>query len=322
MATIAYPISKLDEYSYPSKIDESTISTLLMELVVDEYGNGVYSNKKATFQSFGDYLISSHPIFNKIDEIYNDRTIIDQDEQTGETIYRYRADIYLSGQTYFERNPLAYDTQKLYTDLNLHQTVQKRQIEQFVHDNGLEIEPIGNDFKCVYAMKNGTNTNWLEAPKNPYMTEDLRNIVPFFENVSTTNCFEINGYINDGKLVGTDVISFRNNQNRFVTVVGKVKVPVEISTSPYYTPELNLWAATYDEDSRGIVAITELHNYRNVGSTYYAYFSMQFPIAINQKIRIVIPFMPANSETISETQSFDVFGKIPINSVCLFYYSK
>ena len=306
-----YPIENL-----PDATTIGNVSKTLMELVVDEYGNNVYSNKQATLKAFGDYLISSHPIFNKLDEIYNERT----------SEYDHSSDIYLGGQIHFLHNPESQNKSGVpFSKLDYAQTIRKDQLEDFIHENGLEVETITHDMKCMQCVVRG---EWKQKPLR--YTEISAAPLEF----PATKCKVRTPLFND-TLYARNVIRMPK-KGSFVTVVGKVKVPANIHdpTTPYYTPEKNLWAGALYINN--LIAITELHNFKND----IAYFSMQFPTAnLNfkvsnptpggpdiyntyQRIRIVLPFKPADivqNDEDMQSQT-DIFKNIPVNAVALFYY--
>lgn len=316
-----YPIYSLKEFS-----SITDLSSTFMELVVDDYGNNSYSNKKASFKTFGEYLVSSHPIFNKIDEIYNDKTQISVNTQTNEIAYIHKNDVYLSGTTHFLDNPKA-SNNAAFSNLYSNQTVQRKQLENFVHINGLEVEALTSGLKCNQCVVRG---EWKEKE----IKYSDRSIEPIY--YPATKC-KIKVPLFNNTLYGTNVIRMPK-KGTFVTVVGKVKLPTDINkdTTPYYTPEKNLWAGVLFLNN--LIAITEIHNFRN----NLGYFSMQFPTAnINfkvdnpneggpqivnsyQRIRVVVPFKPdeiiPNDEDIQSES--DIFRNIPINTVSLFYYAE
>lgn len=305
-----YSISKLPDFN-----SSTDISNILMEIVVDEYGNNAYSNKYATFKDFGDYLVSSHPIFNKIDEIYNDKTITSLIEQSNEVDYDHKNDIYFSGQTYFQNHPLSKNLDNTqYDNLENNRTVRKDQLENFLHISGLEVRAVKQDYKCKQCLLKG---EWKDT-SDP-VTYNESSVKPL--EVPATKC-KIKTPLFNGQLYATTAIRFPT-EGDFVTIIGKVKVPVNISkeTNAYYTPESNLWAGVFCVNN--LIAITELHNYKNG----IAYFSFQLPSSkdkknVFQRIRIVVPFKPddiiENDEDVHSDD--DIFRNIPVNSVALFYY--
>ena len=301
---LAYPISKLDVLS----VGNLNLDTLI-EVVVDDYGNNSYANKQTSIRTIGDYLVSAHPIFNKIDDVYNDKTITMYDLNLDEEIYRYNSHIYFSGQTYFEINPYSKDETK-FENLILNQTVQKKQLERFVHDVAFEVDAIQNDYRCIQYKKPfgwWSNSSTDESP-----TFNERTIVQFDEPAA--ECTFDRSHLYAGHLYRTGEITFY--RNTFATIIGKVRVPNFKVTKPYvyYTPEKNLWAAVLC--GANIIAITELHNFNNDG---IAYFSMQLPVSFGQKIRVVVPFQPGEYIAGSETET--LFSNIKTNSVCVFYYA-
>jgi hypothetical protein len=305
---ISYPISKL------SNVSGSNYSKLLMEIVVDNYGNNVYTNKQVPLEIFGDFLISSYPIFNKLNELYNDKTIVDYDD-SGTSSYRYKSDLYISGQTYFKTNPSLYSESKVdsYARLDSNNFVQKQQLEKYIHSNCLETFPIKSDYKCMQIVKKG---EWTEAE----LIYDETNFSKcLLETPSVKGKIKIPLF--NGRLYGTNVMRLPNQKSSFVTIVGKVRVPEEITTNTtrYYTPEHNLWAGILYLDN--LIAVTELHNY-NDG---IAYFSFQLPSAHDgentyMRIRVVVPFKPAEALENDEKTQIDIFKNIPVNSIAMFYY--
>lgn len=299
---IVYPISKL------SPLNSLDLNTLI-EVVVDDYGNNSFVNKHTSIRTVGDYLVSAHPIFNKIDDVYNDKTVTVYDQRLDEEIYRYNSHIYFSGQTFFDTNPYSKDKSK-FEKLILNQTVQKKQLERYVHDVAFEIDPVGNDYRCIqYKDPFGWWTN-SATDTNPTFNE--RTVEPFAQPAAECEFDRSHSY---NKIFRTDEITFY--RNTFATIIGKVKVP-NFSTLPkpfvYYTPEKNLWAAVMCGSN--IIAITELHNYDGD----IAYFSMRLPVSFGQTIRIVVPFRPALPSP-GDPQDTGLFANIKTNSVCVFYYA-
>lgn len=300
---ISYPISKLSSLNKTS-LDLDT----LIEIVVDDYGNESFVNKKTSIRTIGDFLVSAHPIFNKIDDVYNDKTITVYDQNLDEEIYRYNSHIYFSGQTYFETNPYSRDTTN-FENLISNQTVKKKQLEKFVRDVCLEVDAINSNCHCAqYKNPFGWSSNEL-GDDNPTFNE--RTIIAFEE--PHAECTFDRSHIYGGHLYKTGEILFY--RNTFITIIGKVRVPNFKKTKPfvYYTPEKNLWAGVLCGSN--IIAITELHNFTENG---IAYFSMQLPVSAGQTISIVVPFQPG--EVVPETET-GLFKNIKINSVCVFYYT-
>ena len=310
---IHYPISKLQ--------DENVSYTNLnnyIELVIDDYGNNSYVSRKTEISTFYDFLISSHPIFNKIDDVYNDRSYPETNEYTNEVTYRYASDIFISGQTYFKYHPYSTD-EKALKDNNFlaNQTVQKRQVEQYVHDNALEINPVQYEDTMVQFEYYGWNKS-LNDDENP--RTDMLSFVALTrpsENCrikKSPNADGIPLYHSDG---------FRVFSNTFATIVGKVNLPEGFNLSkqrkPYYTPENNLWVGVWWKNS--LVAISELHNI--VGNV--AYFSIQMPMVMNELYYVVVPFKPNGFGTTlasDSTVEHDMFKNIRVNTFAIFYYSK
>lgn len=303
---IDYPISKLDSLNFNENA--------LIELVVDDYGNGDYVNRKTTIGTFYDFLISSHPIFNKIDDVYNDKSVSEINDDTNTVSYRYASDIYISGQTYFDKNPFSYD-KTAYVKLFNNQTVQRKQLEKFIHDNTLEINAIKSGDTIVQYGVYGWDKSESDST-NPRL--DMTSLVKFAEPSQDTKI------INDPDdstipLTHTNAISFYSNV--FATIVGKVKIPNCFKGDlnyrmPYYSPETNLWVGVWE--GKNIIAISELHNIEN----NVAYFSFQMPMAKNTNYYIVVPFSPGTSSGNEEQNTnLDLFSKIPVNSVSIFYYS-
>ena len=299
---LAYPISRFT----PIGLNLDT----LIEVVVDDYGNNSYVNKSTSVRTVGDYLVSAHPIFNKIDDVYNDKTITAYNAQLDEEIYRYNSHIYFSGQTYFELNPYSKDTTK-FENLILNQTVQKKQLERFIHDVAWETDAVQNDYLCIQFKDPFGWWSNIATDANPTFNE--RTITPFATPASDCRFNRTSSYNN---LFRTGEITFY--RNTFATIIGKIKIPNFSKTRKpfvYYTPEKNLWAAVYCNSN--IIAITELHNFTDDG---IAYFSMQLPVVFGQTIRVVVPFQPGEASS-SDSQDTGLFANIPTNSVCVFYYA-
>ena len=277
-----------------------------MEVLVDDYGNGIYTNKSTTFETLGIYLISSHPIFNKLNEVYNDKTVKTYDDD-GNATYDYSGtSIYLSGVTYFNHNPKSSDG-KEYGSLKNNQTVQKDQMDALLKKIGLSIHPISKDS----TYKQYVNTNQWEYDETNHPTYTETDISGF--KIPSAKC-KFDKTLDNFHC--TELITCSSDKNVILNIIGKVRLPdpFKQKPTPYYTPEMNLWVGVLMENN--IIAITELHNFKD----NVAYFSMQIPMIRNKSFRIVIPFEPANAQSNGGNED-DIFNNIPENYVSLFYYS-
>lgn len=272
-----YPVSDLETYTNP-------IPNSYLELVVDDYGNRSYVNRKTTTDSFFDFLISSHAIFNKIDDVFNERTIIDVDEATNEEYYRYGSSAFISGQTYFKINPSSNNT-TIYEELGLNETVKKGQLEKFIHDKCLELRSLKTEDTAVQYAENGWYKS-ISDGENPRL--DILSLVKFA--VPNVDCKINRDSTQDG-------IPFWHSgpiaiySNALATIFGKVKLPNtfnNLESSAYYTPELGLWVGVMCDGK--MIAITELHNIDE--TTKIAYFSMQIPMSRDTDYYVVVPFEP------------------------------
>jgi hypothetical protein len=304
---VDYPISKLS----PLNFNENA----WMELVVDDYGNGDYVNRKTKIITFYDFIISSHPIFNKIDDVYNDQTYVDVNEDTNTTSYRYGSDIFISGQTYFAKNPFAYDTSP-YPRLSDNQTVQKRQLEKYVHDNSLEINTIKTEDTCVQYGEYGWYKSTSDSD-NPRI--DALSFVKFKE---TSKDFEIQNNKSSSIPLNHSKNAINVYSNSFVTIVGKIKmhssINKDLAQTPYYSVENNIWVGIWSNGN--LIAISELHNYDG----NIAYYSFQLPLTRDTDYYIVVPFDVDTSASNSSTNSssYDMFENIAPNTAAIFYYSE
>lgn len=308
---IHYPISQL------ANLSSSFNEDILIELVIDDYGNGDYVNRQTTIATFYDFIISSHPIFNKIDDVYNDKSYPEVNEETNTVSYRYASDIYISGQTYFAINPFSYDKTQ-YSNLLDNQTVQKRQLERFIHDNALEINVVRNTDTIVQYGEYG----WDKCSSNE--TNPRLDTLSFVKFEAPNTKTKISLPPNDSiPLYHSNYISLYSNA--FVTIVGKVKLPKyeidnttnikDVRRSPYYTPENNLWIGIWE--GKNIIAISELHNF----DEDIAYFSFQLPMSRDHKYYLVVPFEVKGVDETGTTKGNDLFSEIPVNSAAVFYYS-
>lgn len=310
--TTHYPISDLHELS------RSTLSLdTMMELVVDDYGTGDTSenaswvNRRANIETFFDFLISSHPIFNKIDEIYNSEL--------------YPSDIYLNGITYFASNPYSQDKSD-YSELFENQTVTKDQLEWFLNANSLQIHSTTNTDVCRQYIDDGFD-NEIDNTNAPTYTSGT--VIPFKKPVKLINV----GPIQSIPFYHTSSIT--PALNAFLTIVGLVEIPYEYlnqASIPYYTPERNLWVGAVWNGN--IISLTELHNIRIVKvnetkNRAIAYFSMQFPVIKDESYYIIIPFVPPEQQDPKPENDFlddipvgyDMFKDIRVNSIAAFYYA-
>ncbi len=273
---LIYPVSKMPGPNWNEYVD-------YIEFVDNIYGNN-YVNKFIQIHAFSTHIISSYPIFNRLDELFN--TELDNP--------RYAGALYFGDDTYFRENPRSNSTID-FGSLTSSQTVKFSQLSDIIHANGLELYPVATNFKCKQVVGGGT---WKES-----------NII-YNENVSTpmlepANKCEIKNEIFDGLFYASGILSFEEKKSCFATIVGKVKVPKSLlesnKTTPYYTPEYNLWAGLLYLNN--LIAVTELHVYKND----IAYFSFQVPLVnvvndaateSSQRLRVVVPFRPAKDESL------------------------
>ena len=288
--TTKYPISTMPSGSFD--LDA------YLELVTDDYGHGAYVNRHTTVSSFFDFLISSHAIFNKLDDVFNERTIIDIDEATNEEKYRYIPSAYISGQTYFKDNPKSENT-TFYEALKINATVTKQQLEKFIHDKCLEVRALQTSDTAVQYTQNG----WYKS------TSDKEN--PRLDNLTLQKFAKPNSICRIDRDAGRDGIQFKHSgpfsiySNSLATIFGKVRVPKsEIESTPYYSSELGLWVGVMSEGR--IIAISELHNFDENGEV--AYFSFQLPMSRDTDYYVVVPFEPIETRTrSSSSQKYKIF---------------
>ena len=298
---ISYPISELSSH----KIDYNT----LIELIIDEYGDGTYISKNATIEMFGDYLVSSHAIFNILNDLFNDKTIIDTDIN-GDEHYRYASDLYFQSATYFLENPYSKETSKRIEGLEMNQTITKRQIQRYIQEHGMEIDTIKNYYD-IYLW-DCQLTSWNMNPNVPLMNEIT--CIPF--NLSNNNLISLDSRIGSTFYYGNSnpIIT---EKNTLVNIVGMVSLPSGWNdpTTKYFIPEYNLWVALLNrKNNNAIFGLTELHNIVDG----VAYFSMSLPMSINTSFSIVMPFTPGESVEIDTAGT--LFSAISASNNAIAYY--
>lgn len=299
---ISYPISELKS----AKIDYNT----LIELIIDEYGDGTYISKNATIGMFGDYLVSSHAIFNVLNDIFNDKTVVDTDLNGNET-YRYVSDLYFQSATYFLDNPWSKEVTKKIEGLALNQTITKRQLQRYIQENGMEIDTIKNYYD-IY-MWDHENSTWNNDDNAPMLTETT--LVPF--NIADENLIEIDSKIGQSFYYGS-LKPIVIEKNTMVNIVGTISLPDGWNdpTTKYFIPEYNLWVALLNRKNNksSIFGMTELHNVVDG----IAYFSFSIPMSIDTRFSIVMPFKPGRSVEIENQES--VFSNLTMSNRAIAYY--
>lgn len=271
-----YPISNLDSASLNLQD--------LLEIVTDDYGNKSYVNKKITVESFFDFLVSSHAIFNKIDDVFNDKSIVDINEITNEEEYRYISSAYISGQTYFQNNPYT-NNNTIYNELKINETVKKQQLEKYIHDKCLEIRPLKTEDTAVQYTENGWYKS-INDKENPRI--DLLTFEEFAK--PNLNC-KIKNEPNPNGIPFWHSGPISIFSNAWATIFGKVKYKKNAWSAPYTLPDLGKWVGivTGDENNTRLIAISELHNF---DKNDIAYFSFQLPLNRNTNYYVVLPFKP------------------------------
>ena len=288
---LSYPISQLGS----TTIDYNT----LIELIIDEYGDGTYVSKNATIEMFGDYLVSSHAIFNLLNDMFNDRTIYKTDSN-GNKIYRYISDLYIPSTTYFLDNPYLIDDNrqinKRIEELSDTQTITKRQLQRYIQEHGFQIDTMKGGYDLF--IWNYSSQSWRMITTKPQITES--SIVQF--SIETEDLIPLNSLVKSGySFYHGNPNPIVTEKNTIVTIIGSVALPNgwNDSSTKYYIPEYNRWVALLDRkpnnpSQANIFGITELHNITSNGQTM-AYFSITLPLSIGTKFSIVMPFTPETS---------------------------
>ena len=300
---ISYPISELKS----AKIDYNT----LIELIIDEYGDGTYISKNATIGMFGDYLVSSHAIFNVLNDIFNDKTIVDTDINENET-YRYAASLYIPSDTYFLDNPYNKDTKTKIERLLSNQTITKGQLQRYIQEHGLEIDTVKNNYD--FYKWNCESKSWIIDEEAPTLTE--LTCIPF--NIENDNLIEIDSEINSFYHGNSEPIV--TEKNAIVNIVGMISLPKgwDDPSTKYFIPEYNLWVALLNrKNDKALFGMTELHNIIDG----VAYFSIIVPLSIGTKFSIVMPFEPGSSVTIDNPGSL-FEGMTSTNNAIAWYWGE
>lgn len=302
---ISYPISELKS----GTINYDT----LIELIIDEYGDGTYISKNATIGMFGDYLVSSHAIFNILNNLFNDKTIVDTSPNGDET-YRYASDLYFQSATYFLDNPWSKETRTRIEGLTLNQTITKRELQRYIQEHGFEIDTIKNYYE-IFEW-NHELSSW-ELNSTPPMLTEISN-VPF--NVENKNLIQL-----DSEIISTfyhgNSSPIITEKNTIVNVIGIISLPKGWNkpSTKYFIPEYNLWVALLNrKNNKALFGITELHNIVDVDDVGIAYFSMSIPMSIDTRFSIVMPFEPG--ESIQLDNSGTLFEGITSTNNAIAYY--
>lgn len=298
---ISYPISELRS----GTIDYDT----LIELIIDEYGDGTYISKNATIGMFGDYLVSSHAIFNVLNDLFNDKTIVDTD-LNGDERYRYASDLYFQSATYFLDNPWSKETRTRIEGLSMNQTLTKRQIQRYIQEHGMEIDTI-KDYYDIY-MWNCNSRAWDLNLTLPLLTEIT--CVPF--NVNDANLIDLTQEIDSTNYHGCS-LQITAEKNTMINIVGTISLPEGWNkpTTKYFIPEYNLWVALLNrKNNKSIFGITELHNIVDG----IAYFSFSLPMSIGTRFSIAMPFTPGNRTELANDNP--LFSKMTSTNYAIAYY--
>lgn len=309
--------------SYPiSELNSGTINyQTLIELIIDEYGDGTYISKNATIEMFGDYLVSSHAIFNVLNDVFNDKTIADTNDN-GDAIYRYASDLYIASSTYFLNNPYSDDISSRIESLELNQTITKRQLQRYIQEHGMEIDTI-KDYYSFFKWNKSENGFWEVDTTVPKISE--LTCVPF--NLSGNNFVALTSTI--GSFWHGCSNQIRVERNTIINIVGAIELPSgwNDESTRYFIPEYNLWVALLNRKEethhKPIFGLTELHNIvkKTIDGTdhYIAYFSFSLPMTIDSRFSIVFPFEPGTSVSgigISGT----LFEKLNTSNTAFAYY--
>lgn len=284
---ISYPISELKS----GVINYST----LIELIIDEYGDGTYVSKNATIEMFGDYLVSSHAIFNVLNDIFNDKTVVDTNINDVET-YRYASDLYFQSATYFLDNPYSKTSDVRIEGLEANQTITKRQLQRYIQEHGMEIDTIKENYD-IFKWNSNTNS-WKIDPIFPVLSET--EFVPF--NIENDNLIDLSPSIN-GTIYHGNANPIVAERNTVINIIGTISLPEGWNkpSTRYFIPEYNLWISLLNRNTgkKGLYGMTELHNIIDG----VAYFSMSVPMSIGTRFSIVMPFEPGESRPLANEGS-------------------
>ena len=279
---LSYPISKLNNVT---GIDLES----LIEISVKEGSN--YVSKKTSIKDLGNYIITAHPIFNNLNDLFN----------TSPGAITFLKPTYFNKRPYV-KHMLGDNEEEIYAELaNHHEELKDNQlvtlydVKEYIRKTGIAVQAIGQNSK----FKKYINESWVFDDK-PQIITDSNYMQPIY---SKNGCIGFkphmlqsgySGYISDEVVIEKDIML---NVICNLVLRDKYSKLVDNNIKPYYNASITNWLAILvdggsdadDNEGESILALTTFNEIIKVEDIAIAQVQMSVPIAKDTKIKLFTP---------------------------------
>lgn len=317
---LAYPLSKL---STTTALNQ----TALIELSINN--GGVWESRNTTIADFGNYIITSHAIFNNLYDLYN--TSPDN--------------ITFTKPTYFDNRPYVKQITGTVSEASITSTLSETyppanenlvtwyDVKRHINETGIAVQATGANsaYKRYVTTNNGM---WVSATK-PTVTSSTDYMEPIYES---TNCVPLSAKaIGDATLIGYGTQAIVAEKDMMVNVIANILLTTTYdeliagSPKPYYNHNASHWLALIingDDDAPIVASISQFTDIISVKieSIKYAIAQVKLtmPIAKNTTFYLYTPATVfTNSDIITDIKNNDRFKRslfAGVNSVSISYF--
>lgn len=170
--TVVYPISNL---SAINAINQNS----LIELSI-KTPNGTWESRQTTISDFGNYIITSHAIFNNLYDLYC--TEPDCITFTKPTYFSRRPYVRHIGGDVTESAATAILSAEPITDNA--SLVTLYDVKDYIRKNGIAVQAVGKNSRYRYYVVTNSGGMWLTADKKPSVVNDSSNMKSIYSSVS------------------------------------------------------------------------------------------------------------------------------------------